>query len=74
MKLTVCCPAELVYQMMMGPEDFGTTKSIDGVWEIIYRLNLLVEWGQKEYTEWFKANVLAKFHPPTSIQDFQLPK
>jgi len=46
------------FQIMLGPYLMGTTTSITGIWHILYRLNVLVEWGNNEYRKWFEETVL----------------
>lgn len=43
---------------MMGPEHFGSTASATGVWEILYRLDVLIRWGTKEYRQWMNDNIM----------------
>lgn len=43
---------------MMGPSHLGSTFDLKGVWEIFYRLNILIEWGTHEYKDWFDKCVL----------------
>ena len=42
----------------MGPVAFGSTKSINGVYEIAYKLNILAQWGITDYGPWFKKHIL----------------
>ena len=59
-----CDLADPPLQIIMGPENLGSTTTKEGVWEIIYRLHLLIQWGTKDYADWFENSVLADFHPP----------
>lgn len=34
---------------MMGPEILGSTAQTTGVWEILYRLDVLIRWGVTDY-------------------------
>ena len=43
---------------MMGPLTFGSTKDINGVYEIAYKLNVLAQWGMTDYRAWFKKHIL----------------
>ena len=43
---------------MIGPYMMGNTSDLNGIWAIYYRLHILVQWGTKEYREWFVNEVL----------------
>ncbi|KAL9042540.1 MAG: hypothetical protein Q9214_003745 [Letrouitia sp. 1 TL-2023] len=43
---------------MLGQFPMGSTDDLMGVWQIIYRLNILIQWGTNEYKEWFDKNVI----------------
>lgn len=43
---------------MIGPFAMGDTSTLVGVWTIVYRLNLLMEWGTTTYKDWFADNVV----------------
>jgi len=43
---------------MMGPMTLGSTRTVRGVWEILYRLQVLVQWSLKEYKEWFDTHII----------------
>jgi len=45
-------------QMMLGPTDFGSTASVNGIWQILHRLHILMDWGQTEYAKWFQDHVM----------------
>jgi hypothetical protein len=38
---------------MTGPMTLGSTRTLAGVWEIVYRLHILVQWSLNEYKERF---------------------
>ena len=42
----------------MGPFSLGTTRDLVGVYEIYYRLHILIRWGTQDYRKWFNENVL----------------
>lgn len=42
------------------PEDFGTTTTVQGTFMILYKLNILVQWGRKQYKEWFNQHIFSK--------------
>ncbi|KAI4182004.1 MAG: hypothetical protein LQ346_006664 [Caloplaca aetnensis] len=44
--------------ILIGPEPFGSTAKIASTWEILYRLNILVQWGVGKYQNWFDEQVL----------------
>ena len=43
----------------MGPSRLGNTSDDKGVWEIFYRLDLLIKWGLNDYKKWMRDNILA---------------
>ena len=43
----------------MGPLAFGTTKDVNGTYEIAYKINILAQWGRTVYRAWFEKTVLA---------------
>ena len=43
---------------MLGPFLMGATDSIEGVWQILYRLDVLVNWGTTTYKAWFEDNIM----------------
>ncbi|KAL8699387.1 MAG: hypothetical protein Q9201_006031 [Fulgogasparrea decipioides] len=45
--------------IMIGPFLMGTTVTLIGVWQIVYRLNLLIEWGTTIYRQWFEDHIMA---------------
>lgn len=45
-------------QLMMGPENLGSTATLTGTWDIIFRLHVLMEWGTTEYRTWFETHIL----------------
>lgn len=49
---------KLSKQIMMGPERVGSTKDVNGTFEIVHRLDVLINWGTKWYKEWFDNNIL----------------
>ena len=44
--------------MVAGPMAFGSTVDLPGIWQILYRLHILMDWGRTEYTAWFKEHIL----------------
>lgn len=44
--------------VMMGPNHLGDTIDMAGVWKIVYRLHVLIEWGTNEYSQWFENNIV----------------
>ena len=42
----------------MGPSRLGSTADAKGVWEIFYRLDILIKWGLNEYKKWVDDNIL----------------
>ncbi|KAL8661202.1 MAG: hypothetical protein Q9202_005804 [Teloschistes flavicans] len=47
--------------MMASPTPFGSTATIAGTFEILYKLNILVQWGLKQYRRWFDEHMLEWF-------------
>ncbi|KAL8707344.1 MAG: hypothetical protein Q9220_007619 [cf. Caloplaca sp. 1 TL-2023] len=45
--------------IMMGPMSMGNTSDYLGVWQLIYRLYLLINWGMTDFREKFEADILA---------------
>ena len=43
---------------MMGPLSMGSTKSVNGTFEIAYKLYILMKWGKTDYEAWFKEHIL----------------
>ena len=43
---------------MIGPMTMGDTKTINGIYRIIYRLHTLIKWGTTKYQTWFQDNVM----------------
>lgn len=43
---------------MMGPEAFGTTAHTTGVWEILYRLDVLIKWGLGDFHDWVERKIM----------------
>ena len=43
---------------VLGKLLLGTTETIEGIFQIIEALDLLVNWGHTEYRSWYLANVL----------------
>ncbi|KAL8920428.1 MAG: hypothetical protein Q9172_004500 [Xanthocarpia lactea] len=47
-----------VVMMACDPLRFGSTEDIAGTFEIIYKLNILVQWGLNQYKAWFDKYIL----------------
>ncbi|KAL8938557.1 MAG: hypothetical protein Q9216_003825 [Gyalolechia sp. 2 TL-2023] len=45
--------------IMIGPFTMGSTSDLVGIWTLVYRLNLLMEWGTTTYKRWFDDNIVA---------------
>lgn len=43
---------------MMGAIPIGSTSSVHGIYEILYKLEMLVRWGTTEYRQWFADTIL----------------
>ena len=43
----------------MGPMPMGDTSDLNGLWQIVHRLLILIEWGKNEYSQWFQDNVMS---------------
>ncbi|MDI1492895.1 MAG: hypothetical protein OHK93_004678 [Ramalina farinacea] len=43
----------------IGPIEMGSTSSIPGIWQILYKLDQLLSWGESEYKAWFETEVMA---------------
>ena len=46
-------------QIMMGSIDIGSTSCINNTFKILYKLNILAEWGISTYKDWFTDNILS---------------
>ncbi|KAL9639767.1 MAG: hypothetical protein Q9204_000967 [Flavoplaca sp. TL-2023a] len=44
--------------IMIGPIAMGSTSTLVGIWTIVYRLNVLMEWGTTTYKKWFTDHVV----------------
>lgn len=44
----------------LGPMSLGNTSNTRAIWALMYRLHIIVQWGQTEYTQWFMKEVLGK--------------
>ncbi|KAL9123594.1 MAG: hypothetical protein Q9217_006989 [Psora testacea] len=44
--------------MMVGPMHFGSTATVNGIWMILYRLHIIMEWGSGRYKEWFQNHIM----------------
>ncbi|KAL8896778.1 MAG: hypothetical protein Q9207_007541 [Kuettlingeria erythrocarpa] len=44
--------------IMIGPFAMGNTLTLVGIWTIVYRLNVLMEWATTTYKTWFTDNVV----------------
>ena len=42
----------------MGPISIGDTRSIAGIWQILYKLDQLLHWAETEYQAWFDEEVM----------------
>ena len=52
---------DLGTQIMMGPSCLGSTRTINGTYEILYKLDILARWGTETYRAWFRDSVLGWF-------------
>ena len=43
---------------MMGPLEMGSTKTVKGTFEIVWKLYILMQWGSTEYKAWFQKHIL----------------
>ena len=43
---------------MMGPLSLGSTQTVNGTFEIAYKLYILMKWGVTDYEAWFKKHIL----------------
>ena len=43
---------------MMGPLSMGSTKNINGTFEIVYKLYILMKWAKTDYKAWFEEHLL----------------
>lgn len=58
---TSCCPlltTLIGVQLMLGPFPMGTTATLVGAWQIVYRLNILIKWGTTTYSKWFQEQII----------------
>lgn len=46
------------HQVMMGSLSMGSTETVRGTFEILYKLYILMRWGKTDYEAWFKKYVL----------------
>ncbi|KAL8840302.1 MAG: hypothetical protein Q9170_001386 [Blastenia crenularia] len=60
--------------VMLGPFLMGTTETIVGVWQIIYRLNVIVGWGTTTYNQWFQDNVMTWARRRVAIAEGRKPE
>ncbi|KAL8644808.1 MAG: hypothetical protein Q9210_007062, partial [Variospora velana] len=44
--------------LMLGPFAMGSTSDLTGVWQILYRLKILADWGATTYKRWFDDHVI----------------
>lgn len=51
--------ARRAIQIAIGPIEMGSTSSIPGIWQILYKLDQLLSWGESEYKAWFETEVMA---------------
>lgn len=58
----------------MGPSRLGSTADAKGVWEIFYRLDLLIKWGLHDYKRWMHENILAWCRKLVEKRDNQGPE
>ncbi|KAI4277213.1 MAG: hypothetical protein L6R38_005475 [Xanthoria sp. 2 TBL-2021] len=45
--------------VMIGPYEMGTTSSVEGTWQIVHQLDVLLRWGTTVFSDWFDKNVVA---------------
>lgn len=43
---------------MLGPFAMGSTSDLTGVWQILYRMKILADWGATTYKRWFDDHVI----------------
>ncbi|KAL8808252.1 MAG: hypothetical protein Q9223_004221 [Gallowayella weberi] len=55
--------------MMTGPEYFGDTSTTQGIWTILYRLHILIEWGTTVFAQWVHDEIIAWANGKLSCQD-----
>ncbi len=48
-------PGKLI---MMGPLPFGSTRTLNGTWEIVFKLKFIAQWGCKHFRPWFQDNII----------------
>ncbi len=44
---------------MMGPFQMGSTASVPGSWHIMFKLDILMQWGTNEYKRYFTEDNMA---------------
>ncbi|KAG8532405.1 uncharacterized protein KY384_002890 [Bacidia gigantensis] len=44
--------------IMLGPQKLGGTNDRGSIWELARKLNILIDWGTKEYRSWLYTSVL----------------
>jgi len=47
------------FQCMMGPFQMGSTASLPGSWHIMFKLDILMQWGTNEYKRYFTEDIMA---------------
>ena len=57
--MAVIAISDLPLQIMLGPFVMGSTEDVEGTYQIVYKLNILIEWANDEYRKWFQTHVLA---------------
>lgn len=50
--------SDIAFQIMMGPVSMGSTRNVNGTFEIAYKLYVLMKWGKTDYETWFKKHLL----------------
>ena len=63
-----------IVQIMAGPYDFGTTKTLQGTWRILHKLHIIMEWGTSTYEAWFNENVLKWARRTNGTLEEEMPK
>lgn len=56
---------------MMGPFTMGNTSSIRDTWEILYKLDAILRWGEKDYRAWFEKQVLKRAKDALTTTDWE---
>ncbi len=46
---------------MMGPSRLGSTRDINGTYEILHKLEILTRWGTTTYKAWVQDSILGWF-------------